>query len=97
VTPLVSGGQTDADNLALACVSCSLRKGAKESATDPKTKKVCRIFNPRNDTWEKHFEWQGFNVKGRTPTGRATIETLKLNRKIIIAIRNEEDLLGRFS
>lgn len=29
VVPVVAGGETVAENLALACVSCSLRKGAK--------------------------------------------------------------------
>ena len=29
VVPAVAGGTSDAENLALACVSCSLRKGAR--------------------------------------------------------------------
>ena len=38
VVPVASGGETVAENLALACVSYSLRKGAKESAIDSETK-----------------------------------------------------------
>ena len=37
VTPVASGGETMVDNLALACVSCSLRKGARQTAIDPNT------------------------------------------------------------
>lgn len=37
IVPLVAGGQTSADNLALACVSCSLRKGARQRLEDPLT------------------------------------------------------------
>ncbi len=35
ITPVVAGGPTTAGNLALACVSCSLRKGARQTAPDP--------------------------------------------------------------
>ena len=32
VTPLSAGGETVNQNLALACVSCSLRKGSRQTA-----------------------------------------------------------------
>lgn len=38
VIPRVAGGPTASENLALACVSCSLRKGAKQTAVDPSSK-----------------------------------------------------------
>ena len=37
ITPVVAGGATIETNLALACVSCSLRKGARQTAIDPQT------------------------------------------------------------
>jgi 5-methylcytosine-specific restriction endonuclease McrA len=37
IIPVVSGGETIVENLALACVSCSLRKGAKEKGFDSET------------------------------------------------------------
>lgn len=95
VIPVASGGKTDAENLALACVSCSLRKGSREISVDPLTTRNVRLFNPREDEWKTHFEWTGNRLKGRTEIGRATIEVLKLNRTLIIAIRKEELLLGR--
>lgn len=95
VIPINSGGETTVENLALACVSCSLRKGAKEIATDPETKRTVKLFNPRNEKWNEHFTWIGIRIVGLTPKGRATIEELSLNRSLILAIREEETLLGR--
>jgi len=34
ILPESEGGMTELDNLALACVSCSLRKGARRAAVD---------------------------------------------------------------
>ena len=95
IFPVASGGETVAENLALACVSCSLRKGAKETAIDPNTKKKVAIFHPRKDVWKEHFAWKGVRVEGLTAVGRATVKTLNLNRPLILAIREEEILLGR--
>ena len=95
IFPVVAGGETIAKNLALACVSCSLRKSAKEKAIDPITKKEVPIFHPRNDIWNEHFAWKGVKIEGLTPTGRATVKALNFNRPLILAIREEEVLLGR--
>lgn len=95
VIPVNSGGETIAENLALACVSCSLRKGAKETATDPETKETVNLFNPRTDNWNEHFTWVGVNLIGLSEKGRATIEELNLNRTLILAIREEEIILRR--
>lgn len=95
VIPVNSGGETIAENLALACVSCSLRKSAKETGIDPETREVINLFNPRTDIWDEHFTWVGVRIIGITPKGRATIEELNLNRTLILAIREEEVLLGR--
>jgi hypothetical protein len=95
VTPVVSGGLAVEENLALACVSCSLRKAAKQTALDPATGSETPLFNPRTDLWKEHFCWDGVRVLGLTPTGRATVDALKLNRPLILAIRGEETLRGR--
>lgn len=95
VTPIAAGGQTVAENLALACVSCSLRKGARETAVDPNTGNEVLLFNPRRDDWFEHFAWQRTRLIGLTPVGRATISALDMNRALILAIREEEAALGR--
>jgi hypothetical protein len=95
VIPVVAGGSTTAGNLALACVSCSLYKGARQDIEDPETSKTVTIFNPRQQTWQEHFSWRGVEVVGLTAVGRATVNALKLNREIIQAIRVEEKFFGR--
>ncbi len=95
ITPVVAGGTTTANNLALACVSCSLRKAARQLVEDPETGEKVAIFNPRQQLWKEHFQWNGVQVVGLTATGRATINALKMNREIMLAIRAEEELLGR--
>src|SRR5215510_7146231 len=57
IKPVAVGGQTVGENLALACVSCSLRKAARQTATDPQTGDEVRLFNPRRDIWSEHFRW----------------------------------------
>jgi hypothetical protein len=95
VVPPAAGGPTVADNLALACVSCSLRKWAKQTAIDPDSGEEVLLFNPRTQTWEEHFRWEGERVVPRTPTGRAPVAALAMNRPLIIAIRQEEAARGR--
>jgi len=95
IVPVVAGGETIAENLALACVSCSLRKGARQKLEEKETGEVVSIFNPRQQVWKKHFDWNGVQVVGLTATGRATVQALDLNRATMLAIRAEEELLGR--
>lgn len=95
VEPVASGGLTVSENLALACVSCSLRKGARVELVDPKTGKLAAVFNPRRQRWSDHFEWRGSRVFGKTPVGRAAVVGLKLNRALALAIRSEEAERGR--
>ena len=94
IKPVAAGGLTVPDNLALACVSCSLRKAAQESAVDPVTGETVSLFNPRTDKWSSHFEWEHVYLTGTTAKGLATIKPLDLNRQLILAIRLEESLLG---
>jgi hypothetical protein len=95
IIPVNAGGETTLNNLALACVSCSLRKGARLTARDPKTGKEVRLFNPRRDSWRLHFRWDGVRAIGLSPTGRATVAALNLNRAVAQAIRHEEILRER--
>lgn len=95
IVPVVAGGEMIAENLALACVSCSLRKGARQNLEDSETGEVVSIFNPRQQAWKEHFDWNGVQVVGLTATGRATVQALDLNRATMLAIRAEEELLGR--
>ena len=97
IEPRATGGLTVLDNLALACVSCSLRKGYRNKHRDPRTGRSVRLFHPRLDNWNDHFiftpRWQ---IRGRTAIGRATIAALEMNRTAIVAIRSESAAMGRF-
>jgi hypothetical protein len=90
IHPVVERGTTALENLALACVSCSLRKGARRKARDPLTTRDVALFHPRRQRWPDHFCWRGNRVQGLTPTGRATVSLLKLNRSLAVAIRAAE-------
>jgi hypothetical protein len=55
------------------------------------------LFNPRLDDWSDHFVFtKRWRISGRSPIGRATIESLAMNRVEVIAIRGELVQLGRF-
>ena len=95
VVPRAAGGTTTSDNLALACVSCSLRKWAKQTATDPDSGEEVPLFNPRTQSWADHFRWEAERVMPLTSTGRATVAALAMNRPLIVAIRQEETARGR--
>ncbi|MBU1660294.1 MAG: HNH endonuclease [Chloroflexi bacterium] len=95
VIPYTAAGETVVENLALACVSCSLRKSARQIAIDPKSGKEAAPYHPRRDSWHEHFQWDGDYLVGLTATGRATVKALNMNRRLILAIRGEEARIGR--
>ncbi len=81
------GGPTQLENLALACAFCNRFKGPNLSGVDPQTQRIELLFHPRRERWADHFHWNGAMLIGRTPSGRATIQTLRLNRTDAIAVR----------
>ena len=89
VIPLTKGGANSIDNLALACFHCNLQKSDKIVAFDEQSLSEIPLFNPRTDSWQKHFIWSTDTllIIGLTPTGRATIAALAFNRARIINIR----------
>jgi hypothetical protein len=90
VVPQSAGGPTTANNLALACVSCSLRKSARLAARDPESGEEVSLFNPRSQSWAEHFHWESETLVPLTATGRATVAALAMNRPLILGIRREE-------
>ena len=86
------GGQTDDSNLAWACFRCNMHKGPNIGGLDPVSGLSSRLFHPRHDVWEEHFEWSGAWLRGKTAAGRATIAVLEINRTDVVAVR--ESLLA---
>ena len=83
------GGTTDEQNLWLACSVCNDSKSKRISALDPSTGEGVRLFNPRLQVWTEHFRWTkgGDRIVGLTPTGRATVVALNLNRPSLVRAR----------
>ena len=81
------GGRTALENLAWSCLRCNKHKGPNLSGVDPKTDRAVRLFNPRKDSWEKHFAWDGPKLVGLTPIGRATVDVLECNHPDAVLAR----------
>src|SRR5262245_26191694 len=89
------GGSTTLDNLALSCLHDYTHKGPNIAGIDPLTRRITRLFNPRRDKWERHFQWDGPYLLGKTAVGRTTIVVLAMNHPDAVAVRqslNEENL-----
>lgn len=80
IIPQKHGGTDDIDNLCLACYKCNAHKGHDLTGFDLQTGEITRIYNPREQTWHKHFVLQAtLEITGRTPEGRTTISVLQMN------------------
>jgi HNH endonuclease len=90
IVPVQAGGSHDMDNLALACQGCNNHKYTKRVAIDPVTGELVSLFHPRRDRWRDHFIWTHdyTRILGLTPTGRATVEALRLNRNGLVNLRH---------
>jgi hypothetical protein len=89
ILPTSKGGLDDLVNLAWACLGCNLFKGTTTYFFDLLTGSLVPLYNPRTEKWSEHFEWiDNFSVvKGLTPTGRATVTCLKINRIGLVNLR----------
>ena len=89
IEPRAAGGLTVAENLALACQGCNGHKAAKAAAVDPETQTSVTLFHPRQQRWPEHFAWSEDHLRiiGVTPTGRATVMLLHLNRASLLRLR----------
>ena len=89
IKPLSYGGETDLENLCLACFHCNSYKSDFRIGIDLETRLESPLFNPRRDRWSDHFLWvdTGQELTGLTPIGRATISRLRMNRPAIVTAR----------
>jgi len=96
IEPRSRGGETRLDNLALACQGCNNHKYIRIEAPDPVTHDIVPLYHPRRQRWREHFTWnEGFIlVIGLTPTGRATVEALQLNREGLVNMRGALHAMG---
>lgn len=80
-------GEESAENLALSCDRCNLYKGPNLAGIDPAGGEMTRLFDPRRDEWDEHFELSGETIVGRSPIGRATIQLLQFNSETRTRLR----------
>lgn len=96
IIPVSRGGQTELDNLALACPGCNSHKYNRTEAPDPVDGAVVPLYHPRKQRWRDHFSWnEDFTrIVGLTPTGRATVTALRMNRPGVVNMRRVLFALG---
>jgi hypothetical protein len=89
IVPIAKGGANDAANLANACQGCNNRKFVSIAALDPLSGELALLYHPRRDRWSEHFTWnEDYTLMiGLSPTGRATVEALELNRKGVVNLQ----------
>lgn len=89
IIPTSKGGDNALENLAYTCRLCNSYKHDHQTGNDPKTGREEPLFHPRQMHWHEHFQWSedGLLLLGLTPTGRATIERLQINRELHILSR----------
>lgn len=97
IQPLSRDGPTTLDNLAFACPVCNGSKLNHVDGRDPATGEAVALFHPRSQNWHDHFQWSvdaPFEIVGKTPCGRATIERLALNDSEMLRLRTLYAELG---
>jgi len=91
VISLKHGGLTESQNLAWSCFACNNNKGSDIGTVLFPGRRFIRLFYPREDIWEEHFESVQGMFYAKTDIGEATIKVLKLNEVDRII---ERQLLG---
>lgn len=87
IVPRQHGGETEANNLALACMRCNRFKGPNVGSFDPTTGKLVAFFNPRTQEWTEHFELDGAMIRPLTAEARVTVKILRVNDEERVAER----------
>jgi hypothetical protein len=89
IVPKSKGGESTFGNLALSCPGCNGHKYNRTEALDPVSDKAAPLHHPRREAWGDHFSWTAdyAHIVGLTPTGRATVEALHLNRDGVVRLR----------
>lgn len=79
------GGSDSLSNLCLSCPECNLAKGPNLSGY--LAGKIVPLFNPRRQSWKRHFRWRGAHLVGRTLSGKVTVQVLKINHPRRASVR----------
>lgn len=96
ILPRDKVGPTSLNNLALSCQGCNNHKYNKTEALDSLNKQIVPLYHPRQQRWGDHFAWNHdcTLIIGLTPTGRATVAALQMNRPGLVNLRRVLYTLG---
>ncbi len=90
------GGESNLENLALACIQCNRLKGPNVASVDLETKRIVRLFNPRTDAWGDHFRPQSGHIIPMTEIARATAALLNFDDPDRVEARHNLWRAGRY-
>ena len=97
IIPKKHGGSDENDNLALACLKCNGFKGSNVAALDPSTGDATKLYNPRLQRWDAHFQIKvDATLDGISPEGRATIIVMRINETSRVKQRRMSMSLGEY-
>jgi hypothetical protein len=92
IISLKHGGETNLENLALACGFCNANKGTDLGTMLEGQAAIIRFFNPRTDAWVEHFQILEGEILAISLIGAATVKIFRFNeiervieRKLLIA------------
>lgn len=97
IIPVKHGGGDEVDNLCLACLRCNSFKGPNVAALDPETGEATKLYDPRSQQWDEHFQINpDGSLAGLSAEGRATIAVLRINDEDRILHRRMAIALGDY-
>jgi hypothetical protein len=88
------GGADDPHTLCFACAECNWAKGPNLSGL--LGGKLYPIFNPRRQSWNRHFRWEHTMLVGKTMSGKVTVQVLNINKESRVMLRENLLFEGRF-
>jgi hypothetical protein len=96
IIALKHGGETIAENLALACMHCNVAKGSDIGSLDMPGGELVRLYHPHRDRWRDHFAIEGSAIVGLTAIGRATVRLLGMNVQARLDERRRLQAVDRY-
>jgi len=88
------GGTDDPDGLCWACAQCNWAKGPNLASL--LGGKLYPLFNPRKQSWSRHFRWDLTTLVGKTKTGIVTVQVPNINDPVRVMLREILLFEGRF-
>ncbi len=97
IIPISKDGSNTANNLAYCCSGCNIFKSDIIVILADNEQEWITLYHPRTQDWSKHFAWSEDykEIIGLTPSGRVTVELLRLNRNSLKNLREVLVVVGK--